>query len=153
MNWSKREGVVEPIRMHQTSIRLGRPRTTEGVTHHSRWVCWPRYEPHASEALQRFLVRRADFGILKYMAYKIKLWLYLLFCMGVKIGLSPTGSNELRMFENEVHRRIFWPKREEVNGGWRRLGLLNEELHNLYPSSDRLLLGWPNQGGWDGRGM
>jgi hypothetical protein len=27
-------------------------------------------------------------------------------------------------------RRIFEPKREEVEGGWRRLH--NEELHNMY---------------------
>jgi hypothetical protein len=36
----------------------------------------------------------------------------------------------------EEHRlrvlRIFGPKRDEVTGGWRKL--LNEELHNLYPS-------------------
>jgi hypothetical protein len=36
------------------------------------------------------------------------------------------------MFENRVLRRIFRPKKEEVEGGWRRLH--NEELHNLYIS-------------------
>jgi len=40
----------------------------------------------------------------------------------------------LRVFENWVLRRIFEAKREEVVGGWRRLH--NEELHNLYASSD-----------------
>jgi hypothetical protein len=30
------------------------------------------------------------------------------------------------------NRRIFRPKREELEGGWRRL--YNEELHNLYAS-------------------
>jgi hypothetical protein len=29
-------------------------------------------------------------------------------------------------------RKTFGPKREEVDGGWRRLH--NEELHNLYTS-------------------
>jgi hypothetical protein len=29
-------------------------------------------------------------------------------------------------------RRIFGPKRDGVNGGWRKL--YNEELHNLYSS-------------------
>jgi hypothetical protein len=36
------------------------------------------------------------------------------------------------MFENEVLRRIFGPKRDGVTGGWRKLH--NEELHNLYSS-------------------
>jgi hypothetical protein len=36
------------------------------------------------------------------------------------------------VFENRVLRRIFWPNKEEVAGGWRRLH--NEELHNLYTS-------------------
>jgi hypothetical protein len=38
------------------------------------------------------------------------------------------------VFENRVLRIIFGPKRDEVVGGWRRLH--NEELHNLYASSD-----------------
>jgi hypothetical protein len=38
------------------------------------------------------------------------------------------------MFENRVLRRIFGPKKKEVVRGWRRLH--NEELHNLYPSSN-----------------
>jgi hypothetical protein len=35
--------------------------------------------------------------------------------------------------ENRVLGRIFGPKREEVEGGWRRLH--NKELNNLYVSS------------------
>jgi hypothetical protein len=35
---------------------------------------------------------------------------------------------------NRVLRRIFGPKRDEVTGGWRKLH--NEELHNLYSSSN-----------------
>jgi hypothetical protein len=38
------------------------------------------------------------------------------------------------MLENGVVGRIFGPKREEVVGGWRMLH--NEELHNLYASSN-----------------
>jgi hypothetical protein len=34
--------------------------------------------------------------------------------------------------ENRILRRIFGPKREEVEEGWRRLH--NEELHNFYSS-------------------
>jgi hypothetical protein len=35
------------------------------------------------------------------------------------------------VFEKRV-LRIFWPKRVEVTGGWRKLH--NEVLHNLYSS-------------------
>jgi hypothetical protein len=38
------------------------------------------------------------------------------------------------VFDNRVLRRIFGTKREDVAGGWRRLH--NEELHNLYASTD-----------------
>jgi hypothetical protein len=38
----------------------------------------------------------------------------------------------LRVFENKVLRRIFWPKRDEVTGEWRRLH--NKELYALYSS-------------------
>jgi hypothetical protein len=40
----------------------------------------------------------------------------------------------LRVCENRVPRRIFGPKRDEVTGEWRQLH--NEELHNLYFSSE-----------------
>jgi hypothetical protein len=38
----------------------------------------------------------------------------------------------LRVFENEVLRRIFGPKKDEVTGKWRKLH--NEDLHDLYSS-------------------
>jgi hypothetical protein len=38
----------------------------------------------------------------------------------------------LRVFEKRVLRRIFWPKRDEVTGEWRRLH--NKELYALYSS-------------------
>ena len=38
----------------------------------------------------------------------------------------------LRLFENNVLRRIFGPTREEVKGEWRKLH--NEELNDLYSS-------------------
>jgi hypothetical protein len=38
------------------------------------------------------------------------------------------------VFENRVLRRIFESKRDEVTGEWRKLH--NEELHNLFSSSD-----------------
>jgi hypothetical protein len=36
----------------------------------------------------------------------------------------------LRVFENTVLRRVFWPKRDEATGEWRKLH--NEELNDLY---------------------
>jgi hypothetical protein len=42
------------------------------------------------------------------------------------------AEHRLRVFENNVMRRIYGPKREEVVGSWRRLH--NEELHNIYAS-------------------
>ena len=36
----------------------------------------------------------------------------------------------LRMFENRVLMRIFWPERNEVTGEWREL--CNEEINDLY---------------------
>jgi hypothetical protein len=38
------------------------------------------------------------------------------------------------VLENRVLRRIFGLKRDEVTGGWRKLLVHNEELHNLYAS-------------------
>jgi hypothetical protein len=40
----------------------------------------------------------------------------------------------MRVFENGVLKRIFGPKRDEVTGYWRKPH--NEELHNLYSSSN-----------------
>jgi hypothetical protein len=42
--------------------------------------------------------------------------------------------HRLRAFENRVLRRIFGSKRHEVTGEWRKLH--NEELHNLYSSTN-----------------
>jgi hypothetical protein len=42
---------------------------------------------------------------------KIKICRTIIFC-----GCE----NRLRVFENKVLRRIFWPKRDEVTGEWRR---------------------------------
>ena len=47
-------------------------------------------------------------------------------------SLTLREERKLRVFENMVLRRIFGPRREEVNGEWRRLH--NEELNDLYSS-------------------
>jgi hypothetical protein len=38
------------------------------------------------------------------------------------------------VFENRVLRGLFWPKRDEVTGAWRKLH--NEELNDLYSSQN-----------------
>jgi hypothetical protein len=50
--------------------------------------------------------------------------------------------------ENRVLRRIFWPKREEVEGDWRRLH--NEELHNLYASPNAVRVNISRRMRWVG---
>jgi hypothetical protein len=49
-------------------------------------------------------------------------------------SLTLREEHRLRAFENRELRRIFGPKRDEVTGDWRKL--LNEELHNLYSSTN-----------------
>ena len=46
-------------------------------------------------------------------------------------SLTLREESRLRVFENRILTRIFWPKMDE-NGEWRRLH--NEELHSLYRS-------------------
>jgi hypothetical protein len=50
------------------------------------------------------------------------------------VSYTKESAWRLGVFEKRVLRRIFGPKREEVAGGWRKLH--NEELHNLYASSN-----------------
>ena len=47
-------------------------------------------------------------------------------------SLTLREEHRLRVFENRVLRRIFWPKRNGVTGEWRKLH--TEELNNLYCS-------------------
>jgi hypothetical protein len=49
-------------------------------------------------------------------------------------SLTLREEHRLRVFENRVLRRIFGPNRDEVKGERRKLH--NEELHNLYSSTD-----------------
>jgi hypothetical protein len=49
--------------------------------------------------------------------------------MNLKLGLSQSGKDRLKVPENKVLRRIFGRKREEVRGVWREMD--NKELHNL----------------------
>jgi hypothetical protein len=45
--------------------------------------------------------------------------------------MSIREEHGLRVFENEVMRKIFGPKREEVTGGWRKPG--NGDLYGSTP--------------------
>ena len=47
-------------------------------------------------------------------------------------SLKLREESRLRLFENRVLRRIFWPKRDEVTGECMKLH--NEELNDLYSS-------------------
>jgi len=47
-------------------------------------------------------------------------------------SLTLREERRLRVFENRVLRRIFWPKRNEVTSEWRKLH--NEKLNDLYVS-------------------
>jgi hypothetical protein len=51
-------------------------------------------------------------------------------------SLTLREEHRLKVFENRVLRRIFGLKRDEVTGGWRKL--LNEELHSLYSSPNKI---------------
>ena len=47
-------------------------------------------------------------------------------------SLKLREERRLRVFEDRVLRRIFWPKRDEVTGEWRKLH--DEEFKDLYYS-------------------
>jgi hypothetical protein len=50
------------------------------------------------------------------------------------LSLTLRKEHRLRVYENRSLRRIFGPKRDKVTGDWRKVH--NEELHNLYSSSN-----------------
>jgi len=50
--------------------------------------------------------------------------------------LTLREEHTLRVFENRVLRRIFWPKKDEVTREWKELH--NEELNDLYCSPNIL---------------
>jgi hypothetical protein len=57
--------------------------------------------------------------------------------MRVELGfVTLRAEHRLSVFENRVLRVIFGVRRDEIAGGWRKL--YNEELHNLYFSSNNI---------------
>jgi hypothetical protein len=47
-------------------------------------------------------------------------------------SLALREERRLRVFENRVLRKIFWPKRDKATGEWRKFH--HKELHDLYSS-------------------
>jgi hypothetical protein len=70
-------------------------------------------------AIQKFKYQVYRIIILPIVLYGCETW-----------SLSSREERKLRVFENMVLRRIFYPRRDEVTMEWRRLP--NEELNDLY---------------------
>ena len=56
----------------------------------------------------------------------------MLFCVGVKLGLTLREEHRLRMFKNRALRKIFDPERDKVTGEWERVH--SKEIYDLYSS-------------------
>ena len=69
---------------------------------------------------------------LKVNTYTVNLLYYQLYCLVVKLGLSPRERQSLRVYENEVLRKTFRAKRDEITGEWRKLH--NAKPHALHSS-------------------
>jgi hypothetical protein len=86
-----------------------------------------------------------NFSFLVYCPKNIKIRIYKSIILTVVLYGCETWSltlkveQRLSVFENNVLRRIFGPKRDEVTGKWRQLH--NEKLRDLYssPSIIRIL--------------
>jgi len=63
-------------------------------------------------------------------------------------SLTLREERRLRVFENRVLRSIFGPKRDEVTLEWRKLH--NEELNDLYTSTNIVRVTKSNIMGWRG---
>jgi hypothetical protein len=61
------------------------------------------------------------------------------------------NEHKLRVTEDSLLRRIFGLRKEEIIGGWRKLH--NEELHNLYASSDIIRFVKSRRMSWAGYGI
>jgi hypothetical protein len=85
--------------------------------------------PFSSEAF----VFSLPFIKLKIKIHKATILLVVLYeCETCSLTLREERG--LKVFENRVLRRIFGPKMDEIIGSWRKLQ--NEELHNLYSSTN-----------------
>jgi hypothetical protein len=81
--------------------------------------------------------------------YKTVIFLVVLYgCESWTLTLGE--EHRLRVFENRVLRKIFGPKREE-DGSWRKLH--NDEIHNLYSSSNIVRVIKSRRMRWEGVGV
>jgi hypothetical protein len=91
----------------------------------SRWKAWNASYLSVQNILSSSLLSRN-------LKNKIYRYIFLPVLYGCETwSLTLRVERRLRVFENRV-LRIFWPKRDEVTGEWRKLR--NEELNYLYAS-------------------
>ena len=81
--------------------------------------------------LDKVLSSRLLFKKLKVNAYTTIIFPVVLYGCET-LSLTLREEHMLRVFENKVLRNIFWAKRDEITGEWRKLR--NVELHALYSS-------------------
>jgi hypothetical protein len=80
-------------------------------------------------SVQNLLSSRLQSKNLKIKIYRTKILPVVLY--GCETwSLTLREERRLKVFENRVLRRVFVPKRDEVNGEWRKLN--NDELNDLY---------------------
>jgi hypothetical protein len=70
-------------------------------------------------AIHKYKIKVYRSIILPVVLYGCEIW-----------SLTLREKRRLRVFENGVLRRLFWSKKDEVTGEWRKLH--NEELNDLY---------------------
>jgi len=85
----------------------------------------------------------AESFVFSFLSKKLKINIYRNIIFAVLYGhetwaLTLREERRLRVFENRVPRRIFWPNREEVTGEQRKLH--NDELNHLYSSPNNIYI-------------
>jgi hypothetical protein len=73
--------------------------------------------------------------ILRFVLYGCETW-----------SLTLREERRMRAFENRVFKRIFWPKRDEVTGEWRKLH--NEKHNDLYSLPNIIRVTKSSRRGW-----
>ena len=119
--------------LHQSS-NLFRPGKFRSTSFSSSW--WAPFHP------LDFLSKNTKIKIHRTIILPVVLY----GCEAWSVTL--TEKRRLRVFENRVLRRLFGPKRDEVLGEWRKLH--NEELNDLYCSTDTVRVMKLRRKGWAG---
>ena len=90
---------------------------------------------HCSEKQMKsssYKLERGDCSVLSIQYTQLTIILPVVLYGCETWSLTLREERRLRVFENNVLRRIFGPRRDEVTGDWRRLH--NEEINDLYCS-------------------